>query len=428
VTRRIFVTILAVTVLAVVLFGVPLAVIADRRIHDDAVIELQRDASAVAVGLPRTLGAGDPIRLPAVESGTRMAVYDRAGHLLTGDGPATADAVVAATTDGRVHDGVVGSERVVAVPVPGDEQSGGAIRAAEPRSEVRRRALLTFLAMAGVGVLAVAVAVAAGLLLGRRLTRPVRRLRDASVRLGQGDFTAAAPQSGVSELDEVADALNATAQRLGTVVERERSFAADASHQLRTPLASLRLALENELADPRPDPAVALCEALTDVDRLEETIERLLSLARDLPGDRGPVELDAVVRDAESRWHGLFASEHRPLRVDVDPRTGSVSASAAAVSTVLDVLLDNALRHGAGIVTISAGPALPAGALVVVGDEGEVTAPDEVLFARRSPEARDHGIGLALARSLAQAEGSRLLVSSRRPTAFELVLPAARLG
>jgi signal transduction histidine kinase len=425
-TRRIFLTTLAVTVLAVVAFGIPLAIVVDRRIHDDAVIELQRAASAAAVALPPRIDPADPIELPTAETGVRLAIYDRAGHLVTGTGPATADAVVAATTDGGVHDGVVGSERVVALPLPGDEQVAGAIRAAEPRAEVRERAIRTWLAMAGLGALAVAVAAGAGALLARRLTRPVRRLRDASVRLGHGDFTATAPQSGMAELDDAADALTATAQRLGTLVERERAFAADVSHQLRTPLASLRLALENELAHPRPDPSLALSESLADVDRLDDTIRDLLALARDVPIDRGPLALDGLVHDAEARWHGPLAAEGRPLRVAVDPRTAPVLASATAVSTVLDVLLDNALRHGAGTVTITAGPAPRAGALLVVGDEGEVTAPDEVLFARRSPQARDHGIGLALARSLAHAEGLRLFVSSRRPTAFELVLPAAR--
>jgi signal transduction histidine kinase len=425
-TGRIFLTTLAVTVLAVALFGVPLAIVVDRRIHDDAVIELQRAASAAAVALPARIDPAASIELPAGEAGVHLAVYDGAGHLVTGTGPPTADSVVAATADGGVHDGVVGSERVVAVPLAGDEHVAGAMRAAEPRAEVRQRAVRTWLAMAGLGALAVVVAAGAGALLARRLTRPVRRLRDASVRLGQGDFTAAAPHSGVAELDDAADALAATALRLGAVVERERAFAADVSHQLRTPLASLRLALENELAHRRPDPRLALGESLADVDRLDDTIRDLLALARDAPIDRGPIVLDGLVHEAEARWHGPLAAEGRPLRVAVDPRTAPVLASATAVSTVLDVLLDNALRHGAGVVTITAAPAPPAGALLVVGDEGEVTAPDEVLFARRSPQARDHGIGLALARSLAHAEGLRLFVASRRPTAFELVLPGAR--
>ena len=140
--------------------------------------------------------------------------------------------------------------------------------------------------MTGLAVFVAMVAAAAGLLLSRHLTRPLRRLRDAAVRLGEGDFTVSAPPSGVAELDAAATALTATARRLGDLVERERAFTADASHQLRTPLTSLRLALENELAQPRSDPTQALRDALVDVDRLEATLTDLLALARDTVADR----------------------------------------------------------------------------------------------------------------------------------------------
>ena len=421
-TRRIFLTIVAVTTLAVVLFGVPLAILVNRRIHDDAVIELQRAASAAAVALPRSGAGAPPVTLPS-ERGLRLALYDAAGTLVAGSGPAQADAVVQATRDGTVHDGIVGDQRVVALPLPRDEPDHRVIRVAEPRREVRERALRTWLAMLGLGAFAVALAAVAGALLARRLTRPVFALRDASVRLGQGDFTLTAPHSGIPELDEAADALTTTAQRLGRTIERERAFAADASHQLRTPLASLRLALENELVSPRPDPTLALQDALHDVDRLDDTVTSLLALARETSPPRAPVDVDAVVQAAADRWQRPISESGRALQVDVARRLAPVLASSTAVGTILDVLLDNALRHGSGEITISVAPAARASVAVVVGDEGTIRVPDEALFARRSPQARDHGIGLALARSLAEAEGLRLLLAARSPTAFELVVP-----
>jgi signal transduction histidine kinase len=425
VTRRIFLTIVATTALAVVLFGVPMAIVVNRRVHDDAVIELQRAAfDRAAVVSPSEINSGH-VELPPTESAIDVAIYDSNGTKVGGAGPATADQLVAAAAKGGVHDGVVGSERVIAVPLQGEDGSGGVVRAAEPRSEVRQRELMTWLAMAGVGVLAVAVAAGAGALLARRLTRPVRRLRDASVRLGEGDFTVVAPPSGVAELDDVGGALTATARRLGATIERERTFAADASHQLRTPLASLRLALENELTSPRADPRLALHEALADVDRLDATVTNLLALAREPIPPRNPVAVEALVEGAESRWRHVLAANGRALQVDVEPGTAPVVVSAAAVSTVLDVLLDNALHHGAGVVTLSGAPAPRDGVVLIVGDEGEVTLPDGTLFAPRAADGRQHGIGLALARSLAEAEGLRLLLARRRPTAFELVLPGA---
>jgi len=423
VTRRIFLTIVAVTTLAVVLFGVPLAILVNRRIHDDAVIELQRAASAAAVALPRDIADGRPIELPGRDPGLRLALYDAGGRLVAGSGPAQADPVVLATADGDVHDGVVGRERVVAMPLPSDVGAHRVVRAAEPRSEVRDRELRTWLGMVGLGVFAVGLAAVAGALLARRLSRPVVALRDASVRLGEGDFTLTAPHSGIPELDDAAAALTTTAHRLGATIERERAFAADASHQLRTPLASLRLAVENELVAPRPDPTVALHDVLRDVDRLDETVTSLLALARETSRPRDPVEVDGLVREAAARWQRPVNASGRMLRVDVTRRVAPVLASPMAVATILDVLLDNALHHGSGGISISVAAAARSSVAVVVEDEGTIGVPDGALFARRSSHARDHGIGLALARSLAEAEGLRLVLATRQPTAFELILP-----
>ena len=100
----------------------------------------------------------------------------------------------------------------------------------------------------------------------------MRRLRDAAVDLGDGDFTIDVPRSGVPELDQAGQAMTATARRLDDLVSRERAFSADASHQLRTPIAGLRAAIQTELAFPRPDRTEVLREAISDIDRLERTM------------------------------------------------------------------------------------------------------------------------------------------------------------
>jgi signal transduction histidine kinase len=251
----------------------------------------------------------------------------------------------------------------------------------------------------------------------------VRRLRDAAVRLGDGDFTVTPPQSGLAELDDAADALATTARHLGRLVERERAFSADASHQLRTPLTSLRLTLETELLSPRSDPVPALEEALHDVDRIEATLTQLLALARDAPADRGPLALDAVLLAAEQRWRRPFAAAGRSLVVDAEDAVPLVHASAAALATVVDVLVENALEHGAGRVVLGAGAARPTGVSITVTDEGALNGDPSGVFERRAPDATGHGIGLALARSLAHAEGAKLRVARSAPTTFELLVP-----
>jgi signal transduction histidine kinase len=111
--------------------------------------------------------------------------------------------------------------------------------------------------------------------------------------------------------------------------------------------------------------------------------------------------------------------------VRIDPGTPDPYASAAAVRQVLAVLVDNAVTHGSGVVTVSVREA--AGAVAIdVSDEGPgVDQPESLIFDRRADRRDGHGIGLALARRLAEAEQGRLELTCRAPAVFTLLLPAA---
>ena len=164
-------------------------------------------------------------------------------------------------------------------------------------AEKTHRAWLDIAAL-GVGVLILAAG--AGLALGRRLAAPLEALAGVARRVGEGDFAARAPASALTEVNELSAALNASSQQIGDLVTREREFSANASHQLRTPLAALRLELESALLAgdaPRPE----LTAGLAQVDRLEATIGTLLALARAPgPSRQGTVDLArARARTAE---------------------------------------------------------------------------------------------------------------------------------
>ena len=117
----------------------------------------------------------------------------------------------------------------------------------------------------------------------------------------------------------------------------------------------------------------------------------------------------------------------RSLQVFLEPDLPGTRASAAAVRHILDVLLANAQDHGAGAVSVVVRDADTAIA-VDVADEGPGVAEPEDLFRRRTSRVAGHGIGLALARALAEAEGGRLLLSrpGPRPRVSTLLLPAER--
>ena len=419
--RRLVLAIGGVAAVAVLLFAVPLALVIQRNYRDEEMLRLQRDTVAATRAIDVGTGA-DPIELPA--SRDALAVYSAGGRRIAGrSGPATADAVVRESLrDGKPAQRDDGGRLTVAVPLVVGERVTGAVRAERDdaaATEAARDVWWTLLAVAA-GV--VGLAVLAALVLGRRLARPLERLAVEARRLGQGDFSVRAERSGVPEVDDVAAALDAAAARLGDLISRERAFSSDASHQLRTPLAALRIELESiELSG---DSAPEIAAALAQVDRLQHTIDTLLTVARDTARSDAVTALRPLLDEVESRWRGRLAADGRPLAVRVEPAGAMARVSGPVLNEILEVLIDNAYRHGAGAVAIHVREA--SGSLAVdVADEGAgLPGSTEAAFARRS--GNGHGIGLALARSLADAEGGRLTVTRAAPEpVFTLLLPAA---
>jgi signal transduction histidine kinase len=229
------------------------------------------------------------------------------------------------------------------------------------------------------------------------------------------------PPSGVPEIDAVAASLSQSAHRVERTLARERAFSADASHQLRTPLAGLRLQLESALEGPDAHLRPAITTAIGATDRLGQTISDLLALSRDTQTRNRELPLPTLLDELRHDHHDPLAAAGRHLTIVTDPELPAAAASVPAIRQILGVLLDNALRHGRGAVTVTTREATQAVA-VDIADEGRIDTP-EGLFVRRSATAAGHGIRLALARSLTEAEGGRLLLSRQDPTTFTLLLP-----
>jgi signal transduction histidine kinase len=424
-SRRILLAMVAVTALAVVIFAVPLALSVRQLYRNETVLRLEREATQATTQVPVSfVTGGDEPELPPAQPGTLLALYDGTGTRIMGVGPAQLDAQLSGALSGRISQGQTGELVVVAVPISSDERVVAAVRAQATADEDKDRAEVAWLLMALIALVAVGIAAVVASRQARRLSQPVAALAGAAVRLGQGDFTTRAGRSGVTEVDAVAQALDSTAERLGSLLARERAFSADASHQLRTPLAGLRLRLESAQVIPGADRDKAIADALVEADRLEATVEALLLLARDQAPDREPLDTAALLGDIELSWHERLAEAGRPLRVNAEPDLPKVRASAMAVGQALTVLVTNAVEHGGGTVTVAARSA-PRGLVIEVTDEGGgITGDPAQLFARRTGTTPGRGIGLALARSLVEAEGGRLLLQRVRPAAFAIVLPS----
>jgi len=411
VKRRLVLAIAGVAGGAVLLFALPLAVVLQRSYRDEELLRLQRDTDAATRGIDLSTSSPDRIELPSFTG--EIGIYTPNGSRVRGAGPRIADqptlsALRARQPSGSAPDG----QLVVAVPLLIGERVTGAVRAQRSQANVARRADRAWLALAGLGAGVVGLAVLAALSLGRRLARPLETLAVVARRVGEGDFAARAAPTKIPEIDEVGTALNRGSRRVGELVSRERTFSADASHQLRTPLAALRLELETvALSSPERQPE--LSAALAQVDRLQGTIETLLGVARGAPPSVQKTDLKRAVRELEARWHGPLAAEGRLLHVVVEPEPAVATISPAVLDEIIDVLIQNALTHGTGAVSVVVRRVGDALALEIT-DQGPGFGPDAEEAFRRGSGA-GHGIGLALARSLAHAEGARLQITRLGP-------------
>ncbi|MEZ5282517.1 MAG: HAMP domain-containing sensor histidine kinase [Acidimicrobiales bacterium] len=406
---------------AVIGFGLPLGFVIERFIEEDATVSLERAAVLASRDVSLDFATSDdPVELPVDDQGTEFGLYDTAGVLVAGVGPALADDAVRGALTNAVVDAEVDGRLVAAVPVAADEHVVGVIRAARPASLSDDRTLKMLLLIFGLGVGVVAVSASIGWVLAGRLSRPVGRLRDAARDLGQGDFAISVPSSAIPELDEAAAALNATAGYLGSLVERERAFSSDASHQLRTPLAGMRAAIETELAFPRDSRNDVLDELLADIDRMETTVVELLTIARSTEAV-APVDVSVVLGDLESAWSKRTRRLGRGLAVGHARFVPTPLANAAMLRHALDVLVDNALVHGSGTVAVDA-IAVNESIRITVRDDGHGFDASVDLETAGST----HGLGLPLARRLVEAMGGRLVLpTDTAGSAVEIVLRRA---
>ncbi|MGO4258664.1 sensor histidine kinase [Marmoricola sp. RAF53] len=393
--RRILSVAMRSVLIAVLILGLPLGVALERLTTSRARAELEALALRASVTVP--VQPGDPPELPRVASGQELAVYDVHGHRTAGSGPKSLEQGSRASLTGHPTEATIGGDIVEVVPVSANERVYAVVRAATEEARVRHQVWRQWAVLLGGCLLAGCAGAAFAARASRRLATPVSELAALAERVGDGEFAPEPEPSGVAEVDTASRALSVTARRLGELLERERSFARTASHQLRTPLTRLQLELEAGLeAGGRPLQEAAE-SALETAEQLSQTIEEVLALARD---PRAAASLD-VVQLAESsaeEWRGLLAADARPLRVHAPPTT-MATASPAAVRQILHVLLDNAYQHGSGAVSITVRS--PHGAVALdVSDEGGL------------PTGRwnARGVGLQLANDLAEANGARILM------------------
>jgi signal transduction histidine kinase len=413
VQRRLLFSTLAVAVVAVLLLGVPLAFVLSRLQAGEAGQELRRDATTLATGLQQRVNAG----LPADATQLARAVPDRyvtisqrgASPIVVGSRPPASD-----TITGRA------STRDFSVKVAADD------------SFVAGRIVGGLVLIGSLSLLAVAAAVVLAVLQARRLTRPMLDLARAADLLGSGAARPLGRRYGLPELDRVAEGLDGSAQRIAELLSAERAFAVDASHQLRTPLTALSMRLE-EMIGAASYPDVVREEgaaALAQTERLAEVVGQLLGRARrSVSGAPAQASVDDIVAQQVVEWDPAFRRVGRKLEVAGEKGLYAYVTPGSAAQVVA-TLLDNALLHGDGTVTIRTSQT-PRSVVVEVRDEGNGVPPELVprIFERSvSGTPGGTGLGLSLARTMAAADGGQVVLVRPRPAVFAVFLPHGAPG
>jgi signal transduction histidine kinase len=294
-------------------------------------------------------------------------------------------------------------------------------------------------------ILAVAVASSTAALGGafaisRSLSRRLQPLRSAAAAFARGDLTARAPGEAPQELAELAESFNTMAERIAELFDARTQLVAWASHDLRTPLASIQAMLE-ALEDGLATPDRYLPALREQVERLGMLVDDLFELARI---DAGALTLELreapLARLVDSCLRGLEA-EALARRVRLGAKVGpevTVLCAPEQVERVLFNLLTNALRHtpSDGTVAVRAEPRAQE-VEVTVEDTGDGLEPEAVsrMFdrfwrgdrARSSGAGAGAGLGLSIARGLVEAHGGRIWAEARPEggTRVSFTLPTA---
>jgi signal transduction histidine kinase len=470
VRRRLVLSYLSLTLFVLLALGLPLGLTFANAERRRLVSDVQHDAFALALRADEFVhdtvaDASAPLTIPGLTRvvkhyehnvGGRVVVLDISGGVVADTATPAGQAVPKRAADAlrrdpeiaaalRGHEATVersvaaGDTLVVAVPIVSDGRTDGAVMIAYPLTTLdarieRNRLLL--LALSGVIALVVLLV---SVLLARSFTKPLAELDEAAARLGEGDLRVRVPvPDDPPELSGLARSFNATAVRLEALLRSQQAFVADASHQLRTPLAALRLRLENLEAEGAHGEADDLERALTEVRRLSQLVDSLLLLARAEQSVPATVDLDlaSLVEGRVDAWFALAAE--RDVAIETNVASVAILGTPGRLEQVLDNLLNNALEVAPGGTAVrvdasrqgdiveldvcDAGPGM--------SEEQRARAFDR--FWRASPGRRDRGgfgLGLAIVRQLVTADGGsvELDVAPEGGLAVRLTLRAGDL-
>ncbi len=432
-TTRIVATVLALTAALLAVIAVPLGLITAGQDRADFRAEIRAAAVTLANVAEGQLSdrSIDPALARSVaaqqRAGDQVSVYASPAVLVAG-APAV-PAVTAARLRGALA-GEAASYRsagwlteIVPVRPDGSRTPVGVIAVARPTAALDHRLAVLRAWLAGVSAAGLAASALIAVALARWVSRPLAALAAAARQLGDGALdTRAQGSRGPREVRGLAAAFNAMAGRLQSLMTGHQVMLADVSHQLRTPLAALRLRLDVLAQDSDPAVAEELAGAQDEIARLARMVNGLLAVARaeHLSTPSVPVAVDTVISDRVAAWR-LAASERQVTLEATSAGAATARLGDGQLEQIMDNLLANALdavpAGGAVRVTTATAAATAGGGdtvRIIVADDGPGMSRQQLRTAFRrfaSSTSGGTGLGLAIVDRLVTAGGGTAALS-----------------
>ncbi len=462
--RRLLFSYLSITAFVLLVLEIPLGVSYANSVERRLTSDLQHDAFSLAIRSQEPLDAdtADASQIATLQTlaeryrsraGGRVVIVDRRGlsvadsNLASPTGrdfttrPEVQQALAGAEVSGTRLSHTLGMQLLyVALPVGSATGIKGAVRITYPASVVDDQIRHIWLLLAATGGVVLGLVFLVSLILSQSMTRPLADLERAAEGLGGGDLaTRATVPKGPAELTVLAESFNATAARLEQLVGAQRAFVADASHQLRTPLAAMRLRLENVEADVHGAAAEDLEGALAEVSRLSRLVDGLLVLARAEQSVSAvvPVFVDEVIDGRCDAWEAFAVEKH--VRVEASVEGEPVArVTPGRLEQVVDNLLNNALEVApAGSAVRVTAAARGDWVEVRVSDEGPGMSAEErtrafdrfwqTAPARRAGRPDGHfGLGLAIVHELVVGDGGEIQLDAAANGGLEVIVRVRR--
>ncbi len=459
--RRLVTTYLFLLTLVLLALELPLASTAAARGTEEMVLDRLIDANQIASVADPALRTGEKVDLTHWLAryqqlyGISAAVADRDGTftVVAGEESAFRAAPVQARLRQALAGERVGGDRVVwpwesdaltiAVPVTSNGEGIGAVVTLSPTDRLRGAELRSWGLGLVAGFAALAAFVAVALALARWIVRPVAELDDTAHRVAGGALDARVPAGlGPPELRQLARSFNEMADNVADALARQRAFVSQASHQLRNPLTSLRIRVDNLAEYLEPTGLAEHRLTLEETDRLGLILDGLLALARAERGrhQTAPVDAAAVADSRVAAWQPLAELRGITLR-----RIGAPAALAVTVDTAvdqaIDTLVDNALKFagpGATVLVDVRFAESATGSTVDIhvvddgpglSDEGRRRATERFWRAPGTQNLDGAGLGLPIAAVLIEASGGELTLLPAHPHGLHahVSFPAASL-